>query len=204
MTAMVVAGTDGRVARGHRTHSAIVAATIALIEAGDPAPTSRRIAARAGVSERALFLHFPDLETLHAAVAEGHLAMVTAGWRGVDPGLAFPVRLRRFTEQRARTLERISPLRRAALRYEQGSPALQASRRRWNRLASEEVAAVFGSEIRGAASPALTLAAAQMTTGWAAWDELRIAQGLSVPEATGVVELALQRVLTPGSAPMPG
>ena len=49
MTAVVAAATDGRVARGRRTHSAIVAATVALIEAGDPAPTSRRIAARAGV-----------------------------------------------------------------------------------------------------------------------------------------------------------
>ena len=204
MTAMVVAATDGRVARGRRTHSAIVAAAVALIEAGDPAPTSRRIAARAGVSERALFLHFPDLETLHAAVAEGHLAIVTGGWTAVDPGLAFPVRLRLFTQQRAGTLERITPLRRVALRYEQGSPALQASRRRWNRLAGEEVAAVFGPEIRGAARPAVTLAAAQMVTGWGAWDELRIAQGRSVREATAALELALDRVLTPAAEPVPG
>jgi AcrR family transcriptional regulator len=201
---MVAAATDGRVARGRRTQSAIVVATLALIEAGDPAPTSRRIAARAGVSERALFLHFPDLETLHAAVAEGHLATVTASLSPIDPSLPFAVRLCRFSEQRSVVLERITPLRRVALRYGEGSQALKASRRRWSRLAGEEVAAVFGSEIRGAASPAVTLAAAQMVTGWGAWDELRIVQGLSVCEAIAAQELALERVLAPGPKPVPG
>ena len=187
---------DGRVARGRRTRSAIAAATVELIEEGDPAPTARRIAARAGVSERALFLHFADLEALHAAVAEGHLAMVTAGLHEVDPGLAFPVRLRRFTEQRAGVLERVTPLRRVALRYEQGSPALQASRLRWSGLARRELTRVFAAELRRAGRPLSTLAAAQAVTGWGAWDELRTAEGLSIPEATAAMELALRRVLT--------
>jgi AcrR family transcriptional regulator len=196
--AAAAARPDGRVARGCRTRSAIVAATVELIEGGDPAPTSRRIAARAGVSERAIFLHFPDLETLHAAVAEGHLAMVTAGVVVVDPSLPFAERLHRFTEQRTQVLERITPLRRVALRYEQGSAALQASRRRWATLGRDEVSRVFAVELRAVQRPEATLAAAQAVTGWGAWDELRTAQGLSVAEAAAAMELALERVLLPG------
>ena len=197
MTGGATAGTDGRVARGQRTQSAIVAATVALIEAGDPAPTARRIAARAGVSERALFVHFLDLEALHAAVAEGHRAMVVAGLRAIDPTLPLAVRLHRFSAQRSAVLERITPLRRVALRYEQGSPALQVSRRRWTALRRAEVSRVFAAELRAAGRPQATLAAAQAVSGWGAWDELRTVEGLSVRQAAAAMELALERLLRP-------
>ncbi|MGO8687661.1 MAG: TetR/AcrR family transcriptional regulator [Candidatus Dormibacteria bacterium] len=185
---------DARVARGRRTRDAIVAATLALIETGDAAPTARRIAARAGVSERALFVHFPDLEALHAAVAEGHLAMVTAGAVEVDPRLPLPLRLGRFCGQRAALLERVTPLRRVALRR-QGSAALRESRRRWSALARQEVSRVFAAELRATSRPQVTLAAAQAVTGWGAWDELRTEQELSVEGAAAAMELALERVL---------
>jgi AcrR family transcriptional regulator len=198
MVAAMAGTQDGRVARGRRTRSAIVAATIALIEAGDAAPTARRIAARAGVSERALFLHFPDLESVHAAVAEGFLELATARVVAVDSRLPLPLRLGRFCGQRAALLERITPLRHVALRYEQGSPALKASRRRWSALTRHEVSRVFAAEVRVTPRPQVTLAAAQAVTGWGAWDELRTEQGLSVEDAAAVMELALERVLSIG------
>jgi AcrR family transcriptional regulator len=189
---------DGRIARGRRTRSAIVAAAVALIEAGDAAPTARRIAASAGVSERALFLHFPDLESLHAAVAEGFLEQAVAPVAALDPRLPLPLRLGRFCGRRAVLLERITPLRRVALRYEQGSPALQASRRRWAALARQELSRVFAAELRATPRSQLTLSAALAVTGWGAWDELRSEQGLSVEAAAAAMELALERVLSIG------
>jgi len=189
---------DGRIARGRRTRSAIVAATLALVEAGDAAPTARRIAATAGVSERALFLHFPDIESLHAAVAEGFLELAVARLVTVDPRLPLPLRLGRFCGQRAVLLERITPLRLLALRYEEGSSALQASRRRWSALARQELSRAFASELHATSRPPLTLAAALAVTGWGAWDELRTAQGLSVEGAAAAMELGLERVLSIG------
>jgi AcrR family transcriptional regulator len=198
MVAVAPDGGDGRVARGRRTRSAIVAATLALVDAGDAAPTARRIAARAGVSERAFYLHFPDLESVHAAVAESFLGLAAAGVVAVDPGLPLPLRLGRFCGQRAALLERITPLRRVAQRYEQGSPALQAGRRRWSALSRREISRVFAAELRARPRPQLTLSAALAATGWGAWDDLRTEQGLAVEEAATAMELALQRVLSVG------
>ena len=61
---------DGRTARATRTRSAIVDAHLALISEGDLKPTGERIAERAGVSLRALWANFKDMEALFAASGE--------------------------------------------------------------------------------------------------------------------------------------
>ena len=61
---------DGRAARRERTRMAIVEALRSLLDAGDLRPTTEAIAARAGVSERSIFQHFPDREMLLFAIAE--------------------------------------------------------------------------------------------------------------------------------------
>ena len=60
---------DGRTARSERTRNAIVDAHLRLIHEGDLRPTAERIAKQAGVSLRALWSHFSDLEALFAARA---------------------------------------------------------------------------------------------------------------------------------------
>jgi AcrR family transcriptional regulator len=186
---------DGRAARSRRTRLAIVDAAIRLIEAGDVAPTARAMAEEAGVSERTLFVHFADLEELHAATAERHLQAEVLAHRPIDPHLPLADRLRSFTRQRGRALERMTPLRLVALRFEQGSPALQRSRLRWAALARSELQSAFAGELRAADHPRATLAAAQAATSWAAWDQLRTAQGLSPGAASAAMRLALERIL---------
>ena len=58
---------DGRTARSERTRNAIVDAHVSLIGDGDLRPTADRIAKLAGVSLRALWSHFADMEALFAA-----------------------------------------------------------------------------------------------------------------------------------------
>jgi AcrR family transcriptional regulator len=186
---------DGRTERGNRTKARIVAATVELIENGDSAPTSRRIAERARVSERTIFQHFPDLEALHAAIARHHVDSAIREHRLVSPALPLPARVREFTRQRARLLERMTALRRVALRFEADSRALQESRRRWTALARSELIQTFGSELARADNPEATLAAAQAVTSWAYWDELRTAEGLRPDTATRVMATALLRLL---------
>lgn len=192
-----VLSVDGRTARAERTRAAIVDATIRLAEAGDIAPTARRIAGAAGVSERSLFLHFPDLEALHDAVAREHLGQALRRYRRVDPALALPERIGRFARQRAGLLERLTPLRLIAVRYEQESPALQASRRRWTALSRREIEATFGPELAERPDRPAALALVGALSSWAAWDELRRAQGLGVRRATAAMAAGLGSILGP-------
>lgn len=168
---------DGRSARRERTRASIVGATIELIEAGDLTPTSREIAARAGVAEKTLFLHFADLDDLRSAVAAAHQARALARHRPVDPNLPFADRRRAFVRQRAALLEEMTPLRLTAVVAEVGSPALRASRARWTELSRAELAAVFAAEL-GRPPDRRRLAVLAVVTSWAAWDEWRVAQGL--------------------------
>ena len=61
--------TDGRLARGQRTRRNVADGLVALLREGDPEPTARDVARRAGVSLRLVFHHFADLDDLYAFVA---------------------------------------------------------------------------------------------------------------------------------------
>lgn len=175
-----------------------MAALIELVRATGRAPTSRSIAERAGISERTLFQHFPDLESLHAAVADWHIESVRQDHVRIDPSLPLSERVRRFVNRRAAVLERMTPLRRVALRYETDSPALQASRRRWAELARRDFARVFAAELptgRGRLRSTV-VAAGQAATSWSAWEELRTVEGLSTAAAAAAMELVLLRLLS--------
>src|SRR3954471_17905287 len=77
---------DGRTLRGERTRRAIVDAHLALLEEGDLKPTAERIAERAGVSLRALWTNFKDMEGLFAAAGERLMERQRAEDRPIEPG----------------------------------------------------------------------------------------------------------------------
>ena len=60
---------DGRRLRAERGRAAVVAATLELVDGGNPVPTFADIAEVSGVSERTIFRYFPDREALFGAVA---------------------------------------------------------------------------------------------------------------------------------------
>ena len=60
---------DGRALRTQRTRELLVGANLALLEEGELRASAQRVAERAGVSVRTLFLHFADMEELFAATA---------------------------------------------------------------------------------------------------------------------------------------
>jgi hypothetical protein len=68
---------DGRTARSERTRNAIVDAHLQLIREGDLRPTADRIAKQAGVSLRALWSHFADMEALFAESGQRVLSCAT-------------------------------------------------------------------------------------------------------------------------------
>ena len=125
-------------------------ALLALLDEGDLKPTSERIAARAGVSERTLFQHFPDREALFQGAALAQADRIAPMIEPL-PGPSAPVeeRVGAFAAQRARLLERVSPVRRAALQLEPSSETVAG----WLRAVREGAAAEVCKDARQMAPP---------------------------------------------------
>src|SRR5450759_1329499 len=91
----------GRTARSARRRDAVVRALLALISEGDLRPTAGRIAERAGISLRSVYVHFDDLDDLFLAAAREQRGGVFALNRELPASGPFEIRLAAFVEQRA-------------------------------------------------------------------------------------------------------
>jgi AcrR family transcriptional regulator len=165
---------------------------LALLDEGDMRPTAGRIASRAGVSERTLFQHFPDRESLFQGAALAQAERIAPLLEELpSPEAPLDERLPAFTAQRARVLERVSPVRRAALQLEPSSPTIAGWLRAVREGAAAEVARVFAPELDGRVDRNELLAAMVAAAAWPAWESLRAHQGLSPKRA----EAAMRRTL---------
>jgi TetR/AcrR family transcriptional regulator, regulator of autoinduction and epiphytic fitness len=180
---------DGRAARTQRTRAAIVAAHADLIGEGDLRPTGERIAARAGVSTRALWLHFAEMEALFEATAAEVLRRQDLAFRPVDPDLSLTDRIDQFCRQRATLLESIAPFARASQLREPYSPALRAYHRRHVGRVVDEIRVLFADELRRAAPTARdrVVAALAAAATWGSWSVLRDDLGLGLHRARAVM-----------------
>lgn len=170
-----VASTDGRLARGARTRRTLAEALVSLLEEGDPHPTARRIAQRAGVSLRLVFHHFDDLESvLRAAVAiqeERHWRRI----RPLDPATALPDRVRLLVRQRADVFQAVAPVRRAAARMVDTSPTVARELARARTGLRAHLRAAFAPEL-DPLPPAQgrdVLDALDVATAWETWEQLQ-------------------------------
>ena len=138
---------DGRTARGLRTRDSVVDALLALQEEGDLSPTAQQVAARAGVALRTVFGHFSDMETLWAEAGQRVMIKLAGLIQPVDPSLPLPERIELFCDSRARVLEALLPVMRAARLREPTSPQLQRNRRMFITAGDAEVHAAFAPEL---------------------------------------------------------
>jgi len=184
---------DGRTARSERTRSAIVDANLQLIQEGDLRPTADRIARVAGVSLRALWSHFADMEALFAASGQRVLDQREATFEPVPADLPLANRIQAFCHQRARMLEHITPTAKAASTREPYSPALQQFRRIHMDLVRSELAVLFAAEVAG--RPELLTALTAVST-WPTWGTWRDGMGLSVEAAREALALTVTGLLT--------
>ena len=165
---------DGRSARAERTRRAIVEAHLALIEGGDLKPTGARIAARAGVSLRALWTNFKDMDSLFAATFQRLQDRQLALFEPVSTDLPLRQRVEAFCRQRAEMLELIGPSARAAALLEPFSAQLQRNRVFEINRVRDEVEILFAGELgsAGGAREDLARALAASTT-FSFWAVLR-------------------------------
>lgn len=190
---------DGRTARSRRTRTAVVDALLALQEKGNLSPTAQQVAARAGVALRTVFGHFSDMETLWVEAGQRELARLEALADVVPPALPLAERVARFAASRARVLERLLPVMRAARLREPSSPALTANRALFIAAGDDEVRAVFAAELAGLDAPAARalLDAVYVAAAAPTWEVLRHDRGLDVEQARALVERTLRQVLAP-------
>src|SRR5215210_3409940 len=188
---------DGRTVRAERTRQALVDALLALLDEGQVQPTAERIAARAGVSERSLFQHFADREALYQAVAVQQYERIVPTLEPVDVSMPLPERIDAFVAQRARLLEEVTPVRRAALLLEPESEVVSGWLQATRRQKAREVERVFRAELdaigqprRGVVQGALVAASA-----WTFWESLRAHQRLSAERSRAAMREAIASLL---------
>lgn len=188
---------DGRSARAQRTRQIIADAHIGLINDGELRPSAKQIAARAGVSQRALWDNFKDMESLMAGTAGRQLANQDAAFLPVARDLPLTERIDAYCAQRAGMLETVAPLARAADTQRPFSLALQENLKenlRRVRTTFEELFATELGRLPPAEREALTFAACA-AADWANWQLLRDHLELAVPQARAVLHLTLTSLL---------
>ena len=185
---------DGRTARSERTRNAIIDAHLRLIGEGDLRPTADRVAKLAGVSLRALWSHFADMEALMASSGQRVLEQRDASYRPIPADLPLDERIEAFCRQRARMLEEIAPAARASALKEPFSTGLQRYRNVHVSRVRDELTSTFPDEIGSDEDLLNALTAASLWPTWASW---RDAMDLPVDSARA----ALTRVVTAMLAP---
>ena len=187
---------DGRLLKGERTRRAIAAAMIDLIDEGDPSPTTRMIAERAGVSLRLVFHHFPHVDAMFVEAADIQLNRHWSRMGPIASSLPLAERIDRTCRQRRRLFAAITPVPRAACSRVSEAPTIReglAASRAWLR---RRLASTFEPEIlRSGDGGEQLLDALELAAGWEAWSTLR--DGSRTLAATEqVMAFALTRLLS--------
>jgi TetR/AcrR family transcriptional regulator of autoinduction and epiphytic fitness len=190
---------DGRRARSDRTRAAIVDALLALLTEGQLRPSAERIAERAGISRRALFNHFRDVEDLLATAAQRRLEQILPTLRPLPTEGALPERARATAALLCGLYERVAPVRRAALHVEPESPVIAERMRDARRMHRASLEAAFAPEL--AAHPEVQRADLTALlcalTSFPMWDELTTRQGVPAARAPAVIERQILGALAP-------
>ena len=191
--------TDGRSLRAQRTSRQIAEAYLELLERGELRPAVRDIAAQAGVSERAVFRHFEDTESLFNAVAKMQLARVMAEVPDlVEPDARLPKRIDSYLERWCWVFERVSPIRRAANLNEPFSREIKR-RHAWGRkMRRRDFETLFERELAqmSAKDRGEVADAAMAMLDWFTWEHLRTHYGHSKVRATGIMARTLKTIVS--------
>lgn len=194
MSRSSAARVDGRVERTAATRRKILAVTRELILEGATDPTAREIAARAEITSRTLFRHFPDMAALHRSFIEEADASATRVMDEAFPDEASALwqhLLEVVIDRRVRVYESLLPLYISAIwsRYRAQDSGVRQRRgvvRRRKRLKE-----ILPAEL--ARDPVL-FEALDGVLSIEYWRSLRRDQGLSVARATQVVRLVVARL----------
>ncbi len=176
MDEKAVAKTDGRVLRSRRSRQVVADAMLGLLQEGVLRPTARQVAERAGVSERAVFRHFQQVDALFEAVCDRQVERISRiAPPRVSVGEAIDERIEKLVHRWSEINEKVSPVRRAAILYEPDSPVI-SRRHGWMRdLLAREIRELFTPDLAGLPRVERedTLTALGAVLSWSTWEHLR-------------------------------
>lgn len=196
---------DGRAARAVRTRNAVADALLELIEEGQLRPTSKAIAERAAVSERTIFQHFEDLETLFSAASARVGDRVVRDLQYIPDDGPFEGRLAAYLDELVVLHEEMSPLQRASTLHEPFSPVLGQALGWWHDLLRRGIERVFRCEIEtwpeGERSDVVESVA--LTVEWSNWENMRTRSQFEPDRARRLLELSIRALLRQPTPPPP-
>lgn len=192
---------DALAFRDEQSRDAIVDAMLGLYHRGVPDPTALQIADQAGVSLRAVYYHFADLETLAVEAVRRQRSQI-------EPLLVQPVasgsledRITDTVARRCELFEIVTPVRRAALLIRHRSPTIDENLAFLAKLLRDQLATTFAGELTRRddehGDRYALLDAMDLTTSWEAWERLRTSQGLTRDRAKAVLQVTLAGLLRP-------
>jgi AcrR family transcriptional regulator len=194
---------DGRRLRAARNREAVVSATLEIIreQQGGPVPGAGEIAERAGVSERTVFRHFADLDSLFMA-ASNLQRPILLQFLGPRPDMAeLDKRIAAVTRLRSRLYEQIGPVRRVASRIVTENAVLTQAMEEANRTARAQLADVFAPELqRAGRTKNQLLDQLDLVTSWPSWEYLRAEQHVGPDKARRVISDLMTGILSPYAA----
>jgi AcrR family transcriptional regulator len=194
--------TDGRVARGQRTRRNVAESLMALLREGDPEPTARAVAQRAGVSLRLVFHHFTEMDDLYHYVGALQLRRQWSQMPDISPKLSLATRLERTVAHRAALYEEVSPIRRALERRKYSSKGVSATIAAADTLLLESLKKTFAPELDALAGTTRldVLEAMEVASSWEAWERLRTASLLHTRGAKRVMTRMLEALCVPSAS----
>lgn len=188
---------DGRFQRSMRTRLLVLDAFLALIEEGDLAPTSQRIAERAGVSMRTVFHQFNDVDTIHQLAGQRLSERLRAEAHDVSTQGPLARRIDAFVDNRVHLHQIMSPQAAAARLREPFSRTLRRNRESLIHWGESEIRAVFGRELKSLppASQDKLVAAVALVSNWTSWYSMTEELGLDADAAADVLRTSLRALL---------
>ena len=191
--------TDGRKARSRRTRAAVAEAMLDCLEDGLLRPSAKQVAERAGVSSRAVFRHFDNMEALLEETSQLQIERVVRQLPPVVTKGSLEQRIDALVRHCVRRNEIIAPVRRAALLSEPFSRVIR-ERQAWMRAAARrQVRSVFAPELNALSKAKRNdrIAALRALLSFSYWEELRRHARLSADAASRVLRDAVQALLRP-------
>ncbi len=174
---------DGRRERSAESRRRILAATIALVDRGQPQPTAEQIAAEAQVSLRSVFRHFEDMETLQLEIANEVNRLIAPTVSRPYVTSAWPEVLDELMERRAKLFDDLMRFKIALDMHRFRSDAVAAQLQRLAAIQRDLLHARLPAHVREdtVLAEALTAILSIET-----WNRLRDVQGLSFEQASAV------------------
>ena len=189
--------TDGRQARSHRTRLAVAEAMLDCFQDGLLRPSAKDVAERAGVSTRAVFRHFDNMEALLEEASQIQIERVMGELPALHSEGSLDHRVDALVEYSVRRNELVAPVRRAALLAEPFSGVIR-KRHAWDVAgARKQVRDVLADELASLSETARRdkVAALRALLSFNYWDELRRKEKLSAPATNRVLRNAVLAIL---------